>query len=216
MLLSRILWIFVWFFAHLRILADFQPTSSESKYIPLKCAGMWKQVFCTLRASRASQMLFSWWRAGAGLPVCIVSEALWAQQGAYDRVPASLQGFIAAVSDPEGLWRIESLCLYYKLKPHSIAAFREKKLNVVRQSLFGVCACLRVCVCVIAWGCADVWPHLCLVCQLFVSTGLQLTNRVCVFLCVCSILDDTVLNFWKAQNAILWENVHIKEDCKYY
>lgn len=128
-MLCRILRIFVRIFAHLRILADFQPTSSESRFIPLKCAGMWKQVFCSLRASRASLMLFSLWRAGAGLPVCIVSEALWAQQGAYDRVPASLQGFIAAVS--EGLWEIESLCLYYKLKPHSIVAFRKKKIECV-------------------------------------------------------------------------------------
>lgn len=41
-------------------------------------------------------------RAGAGLPVCIVREALWAQHGGCDRVLARLQRIIATVKYPLG------------------------------------------------------------------------------------------------------------------
>lgn len=45
-------------------------------------------------------------RAGVGLPVCIVREALWAQQGGCDREPARLQAIMAGVQNPWGLYMI--------------------------------------------------------------------------------------------------------------
>lgn len=93
---------------------------------PLECVGMWKQVFCNLRASRASRTVFNPYRAGAGLPVCVVREALWAQQGDCGRMPASLSRIIAAVPDPVRLQKI-GILFVRRIKTTQHCCIQEKK-----------------------------------------------------------------------------------------
>lgn len=59
--------------------------------------------------------------------MCIVRGALWAQQGVCDRVPARLQGIIAAVPYPEGLGEIELLFIL-QIKTTQHHAFRKNKM----------------------------------------------------------------------------------------
>lgn len=73
-------------------------------------------------------MMFSSQRADAGLSVCIIREALWAQQGGCDRVPANLRGIIAAVPDPEGSWEIEFLFMLW-IKATQQGCIQENKIK---------------------------------------------------------------------------------------
>lgn len=124
-------------FLRLSTLAVFQRTSSESTYIPLNVPG------CGNKRSAAWEPAVPVrWCSGSREPVpvflCVAYEKLF---GHNRRVVIECQqdcGVLALLFQVLRGYGRQSFCLCYKLKPHSVVAFREKNQmwsDIVRLDL---------------------------------------------------------------------------------
>lgn len=80
---------------------------------------------------------FSCSGVGAGPPVCIVREALLAPHRGCDRVPARLQGIIATVPDPEGLWEFLFILQIKTTQHHCIEEESEMWSDILSLDFLG-------------------------------------------------------------------------------